>query len=688
MNKIEILSPAGSMESVIAAVHSGADAVYVGADRFSARASAKNFTLDELKAAVCFCHARGVQVHLTINTCLSDTEIDGALDLAKKACMLPIDAFIVQDVGFAHTLHQIAPNVPLHASTQMSVHTPKGAQLLYEQGFSRIVLSRELSIKEIEAIRKVCPAELEVFVHGALCMSVSGQCYLSAMLGSRSGNRGQCAQPCRLPFLVKGGSGHDLSLKDLCVLNKLQELQSLGVTSAKIEGRMKRPEYVACATQAALESRENGAVSAATMEKLKSVFSRSGFTQGYYLGNLGKEMFGTRQKEDVTAATNKMLKEILNSCRKERQSVGLNLKLTVAENKNITLTVEDDKGNTAAAQGTVPVKAENTPLTSEKAAAQLNKTGGTPFYAKSTQCVIGDGLTVPVKELNNLRRTVLDDITQKRIDAVKPFSITGKADMVNTPHTPRNSKTIRCVFPDTDIPSEFKTCEYVYVPVQSPVDEIKRLKNQGYNVAVHLPRGMFGTEHIIEKALITAKKAGAAAALVTNIGGIAIAKRCEIAMHGGTGLNVFNTQTIEYMKSLGFESTDVSFELTIEQINRLGGSLQRGAVVYGHLPLMLMRNCPVKNGVASCKECGGKRYITDRKDISFPLRCENGCTQLFNSVPVYMGDKLEQFKSIDYFTMLFTVENYVERVEKLAIMGNHEPFPDQFTRGLYYRGVI
>ena len=307
---IEILAPAGGMESIYPAVRMGADAVYLGAEQFSARAGAQNFSRQELKEAVEYCHIRNVRVYLAVNTLLRDPELKTALSLAEYAASLPVDGFIVQDVGFASLLREAAPKIRLHASTQMSVHTPAGAAALYDAGFSRVVLSRELSLEEIKEIYNASPIELEVFVHGALCMSVSGQCYFSAMLGSRSGNRGQCAQPCRLPFSVEGGTGYDLSLKDYSIVSRLKELEAAGVTSAKIEGRMKRPEYVAAATAVCRYAADGKKIPEELAQKMEAVFSRSGFTQGYLTGELGRGMFGIRQKENVEAATSDVLKEL------------------------------------------------------------------------------------------------------------------------------------------------------------------------------------------------------------------------------------------------------------------------------------------------------------------------------------------------------------------------------------------
>ena len=336
----EVLAPAGSPECLTAAVRCGAAAVYLGVEEFNARRSAHNFTIDSLGEAVAYCHAHGVAVHLALNTLVREEELDRAVDTAVKAVQCGVDALIVQDVGLCRRLRAVMPTMTLHASTQLTCHTPAGVRFLRDVGFDRVVLSREMSREEIAACANL-GVELEVFVHGALCMSVSGQCYFSAMLGSRSGNRGACAQPCRLPFEPTGNQPRPcpadkaaLSLKDNCLVQYVQELKELGVVSFKIEGRMKRPEYVAAATTVYAAAVRGETVSEAELERLKSVFSRSGFTDGYYTADRGGNMFGVRRHEDVTAAA-PVLKELARLYDKEmpRVSVEMDFALTATESR-------------------------------------------------------------------------------------------------------------------------------------------------------------------------------------------------------------------------------------------------------------------------------------------------------------------------------------------------------------------
>ncbi|MCI9553240.1 MAG: U32 family peptidase [Acutalibacter sp.] len=413
---MRVLAPAGGWEQLRAAVFAGADEVYLGGRAFGARANAQNFSQEELRGAVAFCHARGVRLHVTVNTLLKDSELPAALEFVEFLCSLPVDAVLVQDMGLFALLRQRAPALPLHASTQMSLHNPAGVRLAHALGASRVVLARELSLEEIERIAKSCPVELESFVHGALCMCVSGQCYLSAALGGRSGNRGQCAQPCRLPFAAPGGTGHDLSLKDLSFIAYMDRLAQAGVCSAKIEGRMKRPEYVAAATAACRLAADGKPVPPELFQDLEAVFSRSGFTNGYLTGHRGREMFGTRRKEDVTAATQKVLAGLRGLYRGEGQRVLVSFSLASTAG-GLCLTASDQEGRCASALAPAELEAGARPdvplLDPERCRAQLRKTGGTPFLAEKVE-VPEEGAAISVSGLNALRRQALEALLEKR----------------------------------------------------------------------------------------------------------------------------------------------------------------------------------------------------------------------------------------------------------------------------------
>ncbi|MBE6791940.1 MAG: U32 family peptidase, partial [Ruminococcaceae bacterium] len=413
ITKPEILAPAGSPEALVAAVRCGADAVYLGAASFNARRNAANFSPAQLKEAVAFCHARGVAVHLTLNTLVRDDELEEALRVAGEAGEMGVDALIVQDVGLARHLHAAMPQMPLHASTQLSCHTPAGVDFLRDVGFSRVVLSREMTKEEIAAcVGRGC--EIEVFVHGALCMSVSGQCYLSALLGGRSGNRGLCAQPCRLPFSTESGKGEAaLSLKDTSLLDHIPALSALGVDAFKIEGRMKRPEYVAAAVTAYRRQRDGEPLDAQLVADLQNVFSRSGFTDGYFTDKRGAAMFGVRRPEDARATAD-ALSRLTPLYRNERQSVPVTLALTVAPQTPVTLTATDADGNSATVTGAPPEAVRTAPLSRERITEQLQKSGGTPFAVTAVDIQGDPTVTATVGALNALRREALTTLLQAR----------------------------------------------------------------------------------------------------------------------------------------------------------------------------------------------------------------------------------------------------------------------------------
>ncbi len=692
---LEILAPAGSLESAIAAVRANANAIYLGYKNFSARASAQNFDDLQLKQVVEFCHARNVKVYLALNTLINDIELPDAINIIKQACSLPIDALIVQDTGLAFAVKKICPTLPLHASTQMAVHTPQGAKTLYDFGFKRIVLARELSKSQIKEIVDSCPIEVEVFVHGALCMCVSGNCYLSAVIGQRSGNRGKCAQPCRLPFKVSGGNGYDLSLKDMSLIKYINELKKIGVHSLKIEGRMKRPEYVYSAVDACSSVLENGFLKSEKEKILNDVFSRSGFTDGYYKNKIDKTMYGVREKENVLTATNKLLNEIGNKYKNEKQLIKIDLSISILQDKEIKLVATDSNNNFFEAYSEKPQIAQNIALSKDKIINSLSKTGNTQFYVDDVNIDMENGLTVPISVLNNLRRNVLsglsDVIAKRQKIEVNDIDLTIPKTREIKPY----QQKLRAVFYDTNIPDCYKACEIIYVPLFSKENDIKSLIEQGFNVGVTLPRGMFGIEDKIVKALTSIKRIGVINVLVGNIGAIELAKNLGFNVSGDFTLNVFNTHSANMLSTLGLSDYVVSIELKVNQINNLNANIPKGVIVYGHLPLMTMRNCPQNNGANLCKTCKltNKKIpvIKDRKKEQFPLICDGNTTSLINSVPLNIMDKTQDFETVDFVVIHSTVDNYVDRVnifneytQKNSVIKSKK---SRFTRGLYYRGV-
>jgi putative protease len=686
MNKLEILAPVGSPESLLPAVRLGADAVYLGAKQFSARGNAGNFDRDALKDAVEYCHVRGVRVYLALNTLVRDSELPKAMELVDYAASLPVDALIVQDAGLASLVRRACPGMRLHGSTQMSVHTPLGAKRLYDAGFSRVVLSRELSLTEIEEIAASSPIELEVFVHGALCMSVSGQCYLSAALGGRSGNRGLCAQPCRLPFSAPGGTGHDLSLKDCCNLDHLRRLAEIGVCSAKIEGRMKRPEYVAAAVAACRAALKEGSVPKEQMEPLAAVFSRSGFTDGYLTGKRGRALFGTRQKEDVAAATGEVLANLRAGYKDEPARIPVDFTVAIRPDQPAEVSARDGEGNQARVFGELPQPAQRVAVTPEKCQEQLGKTGGTPYALRECAAAVAPGLALPASALNRLRREALSELSAQR--AFRPahkFSPVSMETVEN--HRTCGDPNIRARFPHTRIPQAFRNCELVYVPLHTTGSELKRLLGEGFPVALEIPRGMFGREREVLAALESAKKLGITHAWAGTLGAVAAAAQAGMTVHGGFGLNLFNTAALEQAQEWGLADAELSMELSLSQAARLGGTLPRGVMVYGRMPLMLTRNCPAANAPGGCQGCKRPPALTDRMGVAFPMQCSGGCTEMLNSVPTVLWDRKREIQGMDFVILRFSVENPVESEEKLLSFHKGDRPEFGFTRGLSDRGV-
>ncbi len=659
--KPELLAPVGSPEALIAAVRCGADAVYLGAGRFHARQHTQPFDDAALREAVSYCHARGVAVHMTLNTLVREDETAAALADAARAAALGVDALIVQDRGVAAAIHRAAPQLTLHASTQLTCHTPAGVEQLKNDGFSRVVLAREMTESEIAACGdRDC--EIEVFVHGALCMSVSGQCLLSAMLGGRSGNRGQCAQPCRLPFCVGAAPREEdraLSLKDNSMLAHVQKLAALGVDSLKIEGRMKRPEYVAAAVSACRAAIDGTPPDAALLEDLKSVFSRSGFTDGYFTGKRTIAMFGSRTKEDVTAAP-AAIKRLSALYRKERASVAVDMHCLMKKDIPLSLTVADKEGHRATAIGEVP-RVSDAPLADDRIEAALGKLGGTPYTVNALRVERDTDADAPLSALNALRREAIDALTaqRERREAI-PFESPPPSPFtaVAAPQTP--SFVVRLQNAAQWSTAVAETAALVIVPSNTTAQTLAEMSKYGA-VAVELPRGMFGCEDAVREELRTAKAAGIKAAAVHHVGALRVAAEEGFAVIGGFGLHTVNRETLVVHARDGLVAATLSPELSAPQMRFARETpLPVGAIVYGRLPLMLLRNCPAK-AVKGCGGCKQDRVLIDRKGAAFPLMCSHGCTDLLNSVPLYTADKLSEMTAL-HFAVLYMTDESAERV--------------------------
>ena len=681
MTSFEILAPVGAQEQLKAAVRSGANAVYLGVDNFNARRNADNFTAENLRDAVKYCRLRDVKVFVTLNTLIFDKEIDRLYKTVTAIAESGAGAVIVQDFATVRAVKEICPDMPLHASTQMAVHNVAGAKFLEEMGFSRIVLARELSLNEMKMIRESVNAELEVFVHGAHCMSTSGNCYLSAMLGERSGNRGLCAQGCRLNWTNTHGREYALSLKDMSYLDNIKDLMEIGIDSFKIEGRMKRPEYVAAAVSSLKKAINNEFYDKIT---LRSVFSRSGFTDGYLTGKRNVDMFGYRVKEDVTSATS-VLKELENSYKNEIRPNKASAKLILKKNEPATL-LFSSKGVSVKVQGELPQEPRTAPLSEEIAFRNLSKLGDTSFYLDSIGFENEDSLTLPASAINALRRDAANLLEEE---------LSKKEYVINDiiPEIPY----IKPIFskPKTRIRLEsfsqyseaFEKADLVILPLQEVFNNLEEIECLPVKIAVELPQLIYPEEEKdVLKKLSAIKKAGVVRGVTGNIGGIALLKKAGFRIYGSHGLNITNSFSAQSYKALGLEDITLSFELSEKNINNLCADIPKGAYIYGYLPIMLLRNCPQKS-VEGCLKCNGKSVLTDRKGIEFPLLCQNKkYSVLHNSVPLYIGDK--NLSALDFATFYFTIEDKKD-CEKIYQAYLNGKAPDgKKTNGLYNRELL
>ena len=589
---LELLSPAGSMESVTAAVQNGADCVYFGYGNYNARRNAKNFSEEEAAAAVSYCHLRGCKVNLTLNTLLTDRELAGAAQLATHASKIGIDAVIVQDLGVLRMLRQVAPDLPIHGSTQMTVHSLDGVKQCADLGISRVVLSRELSRDQIAYICQHSPIEIEVFGHGALCMCYSGQCFFSSVIGGRSGNRGLCAQPCRLNYGWTGKANeYPLSLKDMSLAGHLKELQDMGVACLKLEGRMKRPEYVAIVTGIYARALKEGRnPTREELQQLEQVFSRQGFTDGYYMDQKGPQMFGTRQEENAPKELYAQARSTYENGENRKEPVRIYAMIQSGEPAQVA--VQDKEGRVVRAEGPVPEPARNVPLTAEKVQGQLARTGGTPYHCEKALVHVDDGLSLPLSALNNLRRQVLEELSQQRVVLPERRHETFQPGVryENPTDRPVLTVSVRNIRQISDHLLYLQPA-LLYIPVEELAahpEMIQRCQKNNVPVAVILPRICFDRElGQLEKQLLAVRELGVTQALCGTLGMMRRAMALGFQVRGDYGLGVYNSQTMKELKRLELLSATASFELKLPQIRDLSKAIPTEFIAYGRLPLMI-----------------------------------------------------------------------------------------------------
>ena len=691
---IELLAPAGSMEALRAAVQNGANAVYLGCGTFNARQSAKNFTPQTLKDAVKYCHIRGVQVHLTLNTLVSDKEINELTELIRHAALCCVDAFIVQDLGVVQLCRQIAPHIPVHGSTQMTVHSLPGVHLCAAMGCKRVVLSRELSREEIRYICANSPIEIEVFAHGALCMCYSGQCYMSAMIGGRSGNRGRCAQPCRQSYGYHHWEGkYPLSLKDNCLVSYLQELEEMGVASIKLEGRMKKPEYVATVTAVYRKALDEQVVTQGMKEALYTAFNRQGFTDGYYTGRVDRKMFGIREdvKDDpewIQAARNSYENG-------ETQLVDVSFEAVVSVDGS-SLAVYDPDGRVCRVEGPRPELARNVPLSGAALAQRVAKTGGTPYRCVEVRTHIDPGLIISAASINAMRRDVLNQLTALRARR-EDFPLRRPAPIKKHPGAKGlPGLTIQVTTKEQLTPRLLNTeAVMLYVPIHILLEDmslLQKLLRRG-RVAAVLPRIVHDGElPKLQHQMADLRDMGIRDVLVGNLGLLIPAREAGMRIHGDFGLNIYNSASMNVLRDLEFASATLSFEMTLPQIRDVSKIVPCELLVYGRLPLMVTENCLIRGKTGECTCHLAPAKLTDKTGADFPIiKDGNSCRSvLLNGKKLNWLDRQDDLARLGLWAtrLYFTTENPKEVDQILAAYQNPTPFdPGSSTRGLYLRGL-
>ncbi len=701
---LELLAPAGSMEALRAAVQNGANAVYLGCGQFNARQGAKNFTLQDLTEAVKYCHVRGVAVHLAMNTLVSDKETAEATELVRQAALADVDAFIVQDFGVLRLCKQIAPHIPIHGSTQMTVHNLSGVLLCAAWGISRVVLSRELSREEIRYITAKSPIEIEVFGHGALCMGYSGQCYLSAAIGGRSGNRGRCAQPCRQSY---GYGRHEdkypLSLKDNCLVHNLKALEEMGVASLKIEGRMKRPEYVAAVTGVYRQALDTGAVTRDMMRTLYNAFNRQGFTDGYYTGNIGPDMFGTRQENQEDNAWYREIRKTYEAGENPLVPITFSAHITAGRS---SLTVTDPAGRSCTVEGPAPEQARMAELTEDVLSARLRKTGGTPYYVTKVDCHITPGVTLSAAVINQLRREVLNVLTAQR--ARREVKHLGRPTaIVRMPGNRRHPELTVQVTSREQITGRLLKMQpaVLYVPIHILLENLEfthELHNR-VRVCAVLPKIVHdGQMEDLKQGMLAVRRAGVGEVLIGNLSLLLPARDCRMDVRGDTSLNLYSSVAMNVARELEMISATVSAEMTLPQIRDVSKAVPAEMLCYGRMPLMVTENCLIRGksrglvcqyGIGGgCDYRPGALKLTDKTGAEFPiLKDGNSCRSvLHNGKKLNLLDRQNDLSRLGLWAtrLYFTTEN--PREVDMVLQSYLSPVtfdPGACTRGLYLRGV-
>ena len=664
----ELLAPVGSPEALSAAIEAGADAVYLGAHALNARIGAVNFDMDGLAAAINRCHRFGVRAYVTLNTLILDRECEELLATAADLFRMGVDAVIVADLGAIRLLRRHLPDLEIHASTQASIHSTDGAREMAKLGVTRAVLARELSLPDICSVTTHAPLETEIFLHGALCVSYSGQCLFSSLVGGRSGNRGECAQPCRLPY----SGSYPLSLRDLSLADHIPALIESGVSSLKIEGRMKSAAYVHGVTSIYRRLLDEGrAATAAENAQLAALFSRSGFTDAYLRGRSCEPMTGVRSDAD------KEKSRTLPPPPPLTRKIPLSGTLSVKKDEPATLTLTTPTGRTATVTGEIPRAALTAPLTADALASRIARLGGTDYTLTPADLslTLDGGLNLSPAAVNALRReavAVLDAPVCRELPSEPVYRYApaapcaegkeaphaGEADKKGAHGEKRPLRTALCYSPaQADALRKEGFFDRIYLPL-AVFDRGEALPD-----GVYLPPFVYDSEREGVLALLDrAAAAGIRYALCGGIGMLAPLRERGFSVMGDFRLNITNRESAAAIREMGLCEYILSPELSLRRIRDIGG----GAIVYGRIPLMLTARCFTKENFG-CAQCG-HAALTDRRGVRFPLLREYPHrTLICNSRPTYMGDRRDLLLAagITHEHFLFTDETQKAAVEAL-----------------------
>lgn len=720
---LEIVAPAGSPEGVVAAVQNGADAVYLGFNEFNACIEAENFTFEELGRAMEYCRVRGVKAYLTLNSLATDRDLPVIAHQVKEASRYGVDAAIIQDLGVMQAVKQAVPDLPLHASTRMTVHNLEGVKMAAAMGFTRVIVARELSRKKILHICRYSPIDIEIYVHGALCMGYSGQCYMSGLLGEDSDNRGHCSEPCQHDYSTAGHTiTYPLALKDNCLVRYLEDIESIGVKSIRIEGRSRRAEYTALVT--GIYSRAIRGVGSPSQEGIRMLqrnFSRQGFTDGFYTDRKDVNILGSRdeEKRSDTALFSSTRRSYLNG---EFQRVPIRFVGSIKEGKRIKLAAADDKKNTAVVYGPVPEQSFHKELTTAVLQTELHKTAGTPFICLGVKGSVEPGLTTPMSAFTEMRQAVFAEILEQR----KPIPMRAEGEFIAS----RAPLDVVDTLEDEELPfiefsQDYQQTEkkeqkskkppaitvslsradqlsdeleelaprIIYLPVTEFDYDSPRLQklidNKNIKVAVTLPRIIHDNEKKRIAGMLTkARKLGVETALVGNIGHIQFAKKHGMKVRGDYGFNAYNSESIYVLQKLGLRSATISFELSFAEIRELAKPIDTELIAYGRLPMMITESCIVRNSTDACT-CDSFSGLVDEHGALYPVEPDFGCRNVvYNSKKLFLADKRRTITSLGVWAqrLMFTTENAIECVNVLKrYMGLNDFTPPGHTRGMYYR---